>query len=159
MAKQLSRLLVIDASVLRASGGTDAVHPTATQCRDFLLGVLSICHRVYVSEATLDEWKHHASKFARGWWTSMAARRKIEWVDDAEDREVRGRLAKATLSTKERSAIEKDLHLVEDALRADSIVVGIDVRLTEYIDKAATFARKLGKVRFIDPREETAEDI
>lgn len=72
---------------------------------------------------------------------------------------MRRRLAKASLTQKERTAIEKDLHLIEDALRADAIVVGIDVRLTEYVGKAAKVARKLGSVRFIDPRSETANNI
>ena len=157
--KPPSKRLVIDASVLRASGGAAAVHPTATRCRDFLVSVLEICHRVILSESMQVEWKAHASKFAHGWWTSMAARRKILRVDDDADEEVRRPLGKAKLTEKQRAAIEKDLHLLEDALRGDAIVVGIDIRLTEYVTKASERARKLKSIRFIDPCDESADEI
>jgi hypothetical protein len=157
--KPPSKRLVIDASVLRASGGTGAVHPTATQCRDFLVAVLKICHRVVLSESMQVEWKTHASKFAHSWWTSMEARRKVLRVDDDADQEVRRPLGKAKLTEKQRAAIEKDLHLLEDALRGDAIVVGIDIRLTEYVTKASERARKLKPIRFIDPRDESADEI
>lgn len=153
------KLLVIDASVLRASGGADAEHPTATQCRDFLIAVLEICHHVIVSGRTLDEWKTHASKFARTWWVSMEARRKVERVEDSVDEEVRRPLERATLTARQRAAIEKDLHLIEDALRAHKIIVGIDLRLMEYVEQAGERARKLRTIRFVDPRKTTADKL
>jgi hypothetical protein len=153
------RQLVIDASVLRASGGADAVHPTASQCRDFLLAVLTICHHVILGDTASDEWKAHTSAFAQTWWTSMLARRKVARVDDRIDEEVRGPLRRADLTDKQRAAIEKDLHLIEAALRADCIIVALDLRLTEYVRIATAQARKLKAVRFVDPREETADEL
>ena len=151
--------LVIDASVLRASGGAGAVHPTASQCRDFLLAVLTICHHVILSDTASDEWKAHASNFAQTWWTSMSARRKVARVEDRIDEEVRRPLQRADLTDRQRAAIEKDLHLIEAALRADCIIVGLDLRLTEYVRHAGKRARKLRAVRFIDPREEMADEL
>jgi hypothetical protein len=150
------KLLVIDASVLRASGGVDAEHPTATQCRDFLIAVLEICHHVILGKSALDEWKTHASKFAQTWWYSMEARRKVQRVEDRSDEEVRRPLEQADLTAKQRAAIEKDLHLIEDAIRAHRIIVGIDLRLMEYVERAGERARKLRTIRFVDPRKETA---
>lgn len=150
---------MIDASVLRASGATDATHPTATQCRDFLIAVLEICHRVILSDTLRVEWKNHASKFAHTWWTSMEARRKVRRVDDDINEEIRRSLQKAKLTDKQRVAVEKDLHLIEDALRGDAIVVGTDVRLTEYVAKASQQVRKLKSIRFIDPRQRSAHEI
>lgn len=49
MAKVRSRSLVIDASVARAAGPREAVHPTARNCRDFLVIAGEICHRMCFS--------------------------------------------------------------------------------------------------------------
>lgn len=123
------------------------------------MDVLTICHRVFLSDSCRDEWRRHASKFARDWWVAMEARRKVERAADMHDPEVRRPLKRAVLTTKERDAIAKDIHLLEDALRADGIVVGIDLILVAYVQKAAKTARKLRKVRFIDPVAESASAI
>jgi hypothetical protein len=121
--------------------------------------VLTICHHVILGDTASDEWKAHTSAFAQTWWTSMLARRKVARVDDRIDEEVRGPLRRADLTDKQRAAIEKDLHLIEAALRADCIIVALDLRLTEYVRIATAQARKLKAVRFVDPREETADEL
>lgn len=49
MAAKVSKLLVIDTSVVGAAGGPDATYPTSVHCRDFLQAVLDICHRVVIT--------------------------------------------------------------------------------------------------------------
>lgn len=78
-----SRLLVIDADVLRASGGRDATHPTAQACRDYLRGILDICHRAYLTDKLADEWKDHASFFGASWKAAMARRGKLDRADES----------------------------------------------------------------------------
>lgn len=89
----------------------------------------------------------------------MEARRKVERVEDRIDEEVRRPLERANLTARQRAAIEKDLHLIEEALRAHRIIVGIDLRLTEYVELAGERARKLRTIRFVDPRKETADKL
>ena len=55
VAPRSSRRLVIDASIARACGGEDAVYPTAKSCRDALMAVYDICHRVVMTEAIDEE--------------------------------------------------------------------------------------------------------
>src|SRR5437660_6190664 len=76
MAKA-SRRLVVDASVARAAGGEGATHPLSRQCRDCLLAMLHICHRIVMTAEIGAEWKRHRSRFAMTWLTSMEARRKV----------------------------------------------------------------------------------
>src|SRR5262249_21736999 len=123
------------------------------------IAVLDICHRVILSDSAHNEWKTHASKFARSWWVSMLARRKVERVEDSVDDEVRRPLERSNLTDKQRAASEKDLHLIEDALRTHRIVVGIDLRLTEYVERAGERTRKLRTIHFVDPREVTADKL
>ena len=154
-----SRRLVIDADVLRASGGPNAVHPTATKCREYLQGVLRICHRAQVSDQLNTEWYTHASKFARDWKTAMAQRGKLERVEDVEDVEVRRKLPGAELTDEEQAALDKDLHLLEAALRADRVVVSLDARMKRIANKASKVARKLRGLRFVDPTAESVESL
>ena len=42
--------LVIDPSIARAAGGFDSEHPTGMMCRDVLIRVLGICHRMAFGE-------------------------------------------------------------------------------------------------------------
>jgi hypothetical protein len=63
--------LVVDASVARAAGSLESKHPTGILCRDFLMGVRSVCHRIVWTEAIKVEWDKHDSVFARQWRVSM----------------------------------------------------------------------------------------
>src|SRR5207248_3536986 len=115
MARARSQRLVIDASVARAAGPQDAVHPTAKLCRDFLLGVLDVCHHAVFSSSITDEWRVHQSGFARQWRVAMFARKKIEQLDDPVNRELRRQIEKTTSDDKHQDAMLKDVHLIEAA--------------------------------------------
>lgn len=154
-----SRLLVIDADVLRASGGQDAAHPTAQACRDYLRGVLDVCHRAYLTDKLADEWKDHASFFGASWKAAMARRGKLDRADDRPDPEVRRPARRATLTDVQRDAFNKDIHLLEAALRASGIVVSCDRRLAAIVGEVMRFARKLKSIRFVDPVRESVHDL
>ncbi|MGA9382780.1 MAG: hypothetical protein WBV73_28800 [Phormidium sp.] len=81
MIEKVSKLLVIDASVARAAGGESAKSPTSKYCRDFLLAVLDISHRVVMTPDIRKEWDKHQSSFARTWL------RTIVWVNPAKSEE------------------------------------------------------------------------
>ena len=67
-----SRLIVVDACVVRAAGETE--HPRSSACRNCLEEIRTICHRVAISPVLKDEWDRHMSRFSRKWRRSMAAR-------------------------------------------------------------------------------------
>lgn len=123
-----SRLLVIDASVLRAAGAGE--HPTSSACRGVLIDVLDICHRACDTPAIADEWKRHQSAFARKWRSRMYARGKIKSPAPVDVSAIRDTMrSHLTLTPKQIASIEKDLHLVGAALGADRIVVSADDRM------------------------------
>ncbi len=57
MRDKNSKRLVIDADVAQGAGGKNATHPRAKHCRDFLNTVLSLRHRVVMTEKISNEWK------------------------------------------------------------------------------------------------------
>jgi hypothetical protein len=119
----LSKLLVVDATVVHAAGGS--VHPHSSATRSFLNSVLEICHRVVLTAELGDEWKRHQSKVTRRWRVAMYARRKIVKIQVPQDVGLRTRVTKDR-AKEEITAILKDIHLVEAALGTEKIVVSMD---------------------------------
>jgi hypothetical protein len=126
-ARARSRLLVVDASVAQSAGETK--HPVSSCCRDLLLAVLTICHRIVMTEAVQNEWNHHMSRFTRKWFRSMVARKKIHRCEGMQlshvDRACDG------LSAGEQDGLRKDLCLIEAACAGDRIVVTRDNAIRE----------------------------
>src|SRR5262245_21893189 len=76
--------LVIDASIAQAVGALKAQHPTAEHCRDFLMSVRGVCHRMAWSPAIKAEWNEHQSLFAAQWLVTMMNLQKLWPVKDEQ---------------------------------------------------------------------------
>jgi ABC-type iron transport system FetAB ATPase subunit len=131
MSTKNSKRLVIDASVLTASGDENATFPTSKHCHQFLQNVLEICHRVVLTRALETEWNNHKSRFGQAWRGNMEKRGKLVRVKSLEDSELRAKIYMAdilleNLTEKQRLAVKKDIHLIEAALATDKIVVSLD---------------------------------
>src|SRR4030042_242155 len=122
MKAKRSVLLVVDACVAQSAGETE--HPVSCCCRNALLSILGVCHRVVMTEAIQDEWNHHMSRFTRKWFRSMVARKKIHRSEGMRlshlDEVCEG------LPTNEQDGLRKDVCLIEAACAADGIVVTRD---------------------------------
>jgi hypothetical protein len=155
MAKVRSQSLVIDASVARAAGPEVAVHPTAKHCRDFLLGVVEICHRLVFTPAIEAEWNDHQSGFARRWRRSMFAKKKIDRIEVPADETLRRKLEQAAAAEKAKNAMLKDVHLIEAARATGMRVVALDEVVRECFRKAAVSVPPLRKVCWVNPDRQT----
>lgn len=132
MTRTTSRLLVIDTSVARSAGETE--HPVSAACRETLLAVLNICHRVALTNTIRVEWHDHMSNFTRKWLRSMVARKKAV-MDAAETTVV---IDDNGLAAKDREIIEKDRCLLEAALSADRIIITRDESFRNALGNRAT---------------------
>lgn len=147
-----SLLLVIDASVMRAAGSEGATAPIPKNCREILLTVLKVCHRVGTSPKILDEWKRHQSRFAKRWLTSMYARRKVVQCRVGEQRTRRfAEIPPEKLTEQELAALLKDAHLVDAADAADKIVLSLDRSVRVILDKTVSSIPDLAHHVWIDP--------
>lgn len=149
MKAKRSRLLVIDASIARAAGGT--THPTSRRCRQMLETVLEVCHRMVVTPEISREWKGHQSRFARAWWVSMTARKKVIFLDVAPDPALRERLAENAPNESAREAVLKDCCLIEGALAGDDTVCSLDERVRTLLSAAAPRVRQIGAIVWVNP--------
>jgi hypothetical protein len=177
VAAKSSRRFVVDASIARAAGDADATDLKSTQCRDTLTSVLIVCHRMVLTPAVGAEWKKHRSKFARRWQKIMESRRKILYWDDTPLEQLRDQLREQTKNEKQHdphlklphlieAAVEKqlaiifkDIHLVEAALAADSIVLSLDDVVRELLRTAAVSIGELRPIQWANPANEDEQVI
>lgn len=132
MAK-VSRLLCVDASVLRGSGDKDG---HSAHCTRVLNAILEICHRAAFCIEIQTEWNKHQSRMATKWRASMNARKKLIRVD-IEGQRIRisnqvNCLLQATAAHK--AALTKDMHLLAAAAQADRVIVSGDQALKQLCD-------------------------
>ncbi|MFM9960429.1 MAG: hypothetical protein ACKV2Q_04305 [Planctomycetaceae bacterium] len=146
-----STVLVIDCGIAHAAGPEDAVHPTAKHCRDFLLAVRRICHRIGMSPAVAEEWKRHRSGFARQWLVSMHARKKVVAIDADDDSHLREALEAAATSEKSREAMQKDAHLLEAATQSDQRIVSLDDTVRRLFVKVARKHQAIRPICWVNP--------
>ena len=154
MAKVVSAVLVIDCSIARAAGPEGADHPTSKHCRDFLLAVLRICHRIGMSSAVAAEWKRHRSGFARQWLVSMHARKKVVPIAVDEDPQLRKALATSATTNKSRDAMLKDAHLLEAASRSDRRIAALDETVRRLFSGAAQTYKPIRAMCWVNPDAE-----
>jgi hypothetical protein len=151
MAKKRSRSLIIDASVAHAAGPEDAIHPTAKHCRDFLLAVSDICHRMTVTAAIDEEWNNHQSGFARRWRRSMFAKKKIDQIEVDANEALRQQLEEVATTDKQAVAMLKDVHLIEAARAAELRVVALDEVVRKLFRDAAPSVALLRAICWVNP--------
>lgn len=148
MAKKRGRVrLVIDASVLRAAGESEA--PSSRECRLFLESVLRICHRAVASRALTAEWRRNRSRIGRLWLVQMFARKKVEIFES--EASVTVDAEGLDLTARQRRALLKDLHLVKTALQADWRVVSLDDGARTIFAHAAGSITALQRLVWVNP--------
>ena len=146
MRDKNSKRLVIDADVAQGAGGKNATHPRSKHCRDFLNTVLSLRHRVVMTEKISNEWKGHQSRFARRWRVSMDARKKVDRIDSLEDNTLRDKIVTTTSDADEIAVMQKDFHLLEAALVTDQTIISLDQTVRELFAQAS---KRVGEIRHL----------
>jgi hypothetical protein len=155
---RISKLLVVDASVMRAAGGEAATDPVPAHARDALMAILTICHRVCLSADLSEEWKRHQSRFARRWLTQMYANRKVVACDPPSCHHLVEDIRSFPSTTEsDIAAVEKDIHLVAAALTTSHrTILSWDNRVAAVIrkvcgDTKTVTSRAIAPMLWINP--------
>ena len=81
----------------------------------------------------------------------MVARRKVCWIDAPANEELRKKVEQATDDEQKRSAMLKDVHLIEAALQADQIVISMDETVRHYFRKTALTIGIIRQIVWVNP--------
>jgi BMFP domain-containing protein YqiC len=133
MSKQ-SRLLVVDASVMRSAGIKEGC---SAACAGLLNEILKIC--AVITADIQAEWNQHQSSVAKKWRSAMASKGKLVKLDLPErenfDKKVNACVPKANI--KDKNELLKDTHLLAAAYGADRLLLTADVKLLGLCEKHA----------------------
>jgi hypothetical protein len=152
--------LVVDASIARAAGSPESKHPTGVLCRNFLLSIRSVCHRIAWIETIKIEWDKHDSLFARQWRVSMLNLNKLRPVDCAEVSGIRKSIREHCDDADILAIVLKDCHLVEAALGTDRRIASLDERVRGHLRELAAAVdalRPIVWVNLANPKEGAVE--
>lgn len=144
-----SRLIVVDADVLRGASSTDGGPPAGARCRRVLHAMLCICHRAVVSRALEEEYSRHASGYGQRWRAAMARRDKTVTTSAEETGRARGWKQSEHFNKSERAVVEKDLHLVLAAWEKNAVVLSGDDKARALFSRLSDLA-ELGWAQIAD---------
>lgn len=158
MKKRNSLKVVIDASVARASG--TSVAPDSTNCRQFLEHFMTSDNKLIMTKEISREWSKHQSKFAYTWRSRMVGKKKVEFIKDIENEKIRGGLEVCSiLSETKKSAVIKDLHLVEAAVQTDNLIVSNDDKMRANTVVLAHSCSEIHDIMWVNPTNENEKAI
>jgi hypothetical protein len=150
---KMSRRIVVDASVAMSAG--KGIHPISAMSRDFLLEMMTICHKAVVSKEIMVEWKKHASLFSVSWLAAMRRRRKVVTVNPEtgeEHLQVLRRIAGFT--SQQIDAMEKDLLLILAALETDELIASCDSTARNLFARASREVTVIQNIVWVNPIDE-----
>jgi hypothetical protein len=148
--EKMSRLLVIDGSIARSAGET--THPISRSCREAMVNILSICHKMAMTDDILVEWKKHESNFARKWRRTMVAKKKVIKIDEFELQCRKKSVSELKIA--EQRALEKDMHLLKGACAADGIIITRDEEIIRIWEKCGKNYKTPMQIKWINPAKE-----
>jgi hypothetical protein len=151
--------LVIDASIAASAGGRMATDHLSRSCRDVLDQVRKLCHQIVMSDPVEAEWNNHQSLYARSWLGAMKARGKIMQVTGAPDTSLRDQLHDILTDEHVRAIVLHDIHVVEAARDADSIILSSDERVRRHLRSVACNVAKLSSLVWVDPTQPDEQTI
>jgi hypothetical protein len=143
--------VVVDASVARAAGSLESVRPRGALCRDFLLALRSVCHRITWTPAIKAEWDKHESLFASQWRVSMFSLRKLRTLGEALSSAVQDSIREHCHNKDILSIVLADCHLIEAAAATDFRIASLDDQARGHFADLARVVECLRDIIWVNP--------
>jgi hypothetical protein len=157
----VKKRVVIDASIARSCGAETAIYPTSVRCRDFLSSVRSCQHSIVMTPGIQVEWNKHQSRFAREWLLRMARQSRI-WFENSsldQQRNLSEQIEAVAKDDVELAIMNKDLLLLEAALKTDSLVTSLDEKARNPFMRVAKFIPEIQRIVWVNPDKPEEQSI
>ncbi len=157
MSVKNPKRIVLDTSIVAAAGDTE--HPVSTRCREFLLCILNVCHRIIMTQDLNREWERHQTKFSVEWNTWMTRRGKVKKISKVRNDELRAVIYHSAPTLKKLEAMENDILLLEASLASDHIIASLDEKVRKLFNDLAEKHEILRAIVWVNPVKEKETPI
>lgn len=147
--KKSNKAMVIDTSVARSAGESE--HPVSKMSREFLFTFLESDNLLVTTPEIHAEWRNHRSVLAQKWLATMIAKKRRIQLKDVIQHELRSQLPQACSDPDKLKAMEKDLLLVEAALKTDRCVISSDNKVRRYLGEVCEQISVLRGICWVNP--------
>jgi hypothetical protein len=107
------------------------------------------------------EWEKHQSRFAREWLSRMARQGRI-WVENAppdQQKNLPEQIKVVAKDDVELAIMNKDLLLLEAALKTDSLVTSLDEKARTPFTRVAKFIPEIQPIVWVNPDKPEEQPI
>ena len=147
-----SRRLVVDTNVARAASETKK--PISDACRRVMETMLSEQHKVVLSATQFQEWQKHQSLYSKGWLARMKSRKLWHVLAPEPDSGLAARAKKIACTAEVRQEIVKDLHLLENALATDKVVLSMETNVFRLFSEHKKVLKVPEPVAWVNPTDD-----
>ena len=145
----ISRRLVVDTNV--AKSASESEKPVSDACRQVLQTMLQEQHRVVMSATQYWEWQKHKSPFTKRWLSQMVGKKLHVVLSPEPDSGLTDRIYALECTDKAQAEMLKDVHLLENALATDDVVLSQETNVFGLFCKYADALRVPRPVAWVNP--------
>ena len=144
-----SRRLVVDTNVARSA--SESQHPISDACRQVLKTIIAKQHQVVLTATQEAEWQKHKSPFTRGWLVQMASKKLWYPIKPEPDSGLTDLVYALECTPNVRKDLLKDVHLLENALATDEVVLSQETNVLGLFCKHAHALQIPRRVAWVNP--------
>lgn len=149
-----SRRLLVDTNVARSA--SESQHPISDACRQVMEAMLREQHRVVLSATQYWEWQKYQSGFSKNWLRQMVGRKLHVVLSPEPNSGLTDRIYALEGADKARAEMPKDVHLLENALASDDLVLSQETNVFGLFCKYADALQIPRAVAWVNPADDAA---
>jgi hypothetical protein len=104
-----------------------------------------------MTEAIQGEWNKYQTRFARGWRTSMVARRKLIFIEVVPHLSLEKRIERTVADRYLAAVIEKDRRLIEAALATEKRLISLDDHVRKHLRDHHSHLAEVRSICWVNP--------
>ena len=147
-----SRRLVVDTNV--AFSASEKEMPVSGACRKVMETMLKEQHKVVLSATQFMEWQKHQSGFSKLWLVRMKAKKLWHLLTPEPDSGLAARARKIVCTEEVRQEMLKDLHLLENALATDKVVLSMETNVFRLFSEHKKVLKVPQPVAWVNPADD-----